>query len=65
MVLPDGQAVGSVSAVESAGASDLVVLADGRMIPMVFVVSNTKTVGGAFVVVIDPPPGLLDADDSW
>ena len=65
VVLPDGSAVGNVVAVESAGASDLVVLDDGRMIPMVFVVSNTRSTDGGFVTVIDPPAGLLDPAESW
>lgn len=65
VVLPDGSAVGKVVAVESAGASDLVVLSDGRMIPMVFVVSNSRSPDGPFIVVIDPPAGLLDPAESW
>jgi 16S rRNA processing protein RimM len=63
VTLPDGTAIGTIAAVESAGSSDLVVLDDGRMIPMVFVVSNTAGDGG-FVAVVDPPPGLLDADEA-
>ncbi len=65
VVLPDGSPVGRVVAVESAGASDLVVLDDGRMIPMVFVVSNNPNTNGGFSVVIDPPAGLLDPAESW
>jgi 16S rRNA processing protein RimM len=64
VTLPDGSSVGTVSAVESAGASDLLVLDDGRMIPMVFVVTNTAGPTG-FTVVIDPPAGLLDPAESW
>jgi 16S rRNA processing protein RimM len=64
VTLPDGSSVGTVAAVESAGASDLLVLTDGRIIPMVFALSNTGGPNG-FMVVIDPPPGLLDPSESW
>lgn len=64
VTMPDGTVVGSVAAVESAGASDLVVLDDGRMIPMVFVIANTAGPTG-FTAVIDPPAGLLDPMESW
>lgn len=46
--------VGRVEAVEANPASDLLVLADGRVIPLTFVTS----VSGRLVV--DGPPGLLD-----
>lgn len=67
--LLDGSLVGTVASVESAGASDLLVLADGRMIPLVFVVRHGATDDGSgdgsgFVVVIDPPVGLLELLDA-
>ena len=54
--LTDGTPVGVVAAIEANPASDLCVLEDGRLIPLVFVVSyeaNNK-------MVIDPPEGLLE-----
>ena len=62
--LPDGSSVGRVASVESAGASDLLVLDDGRMIPLAFVVANDGSAIDGFRVVIDPPPGLLDDTES-
>lgn len=50
-----GRSHGLVEAVESNPASDLLVLAGDRLVPLVFVKS---TLPGR--VVIDPPPGLLD-----
>jgi len=52
----DGRALGVVVAVEANPASDLLVLADGGLIPLRFVVSHRP---GAQVVV-DVPDGLLD-----
>ena len=54
--LPDGTQVGRVAAVESNPASDLCVLEDGRLIPLVFVISHEASVR----VVVDAPAGLLD-----
>ena len=51
----DGRSYGTVEAVESNPASDLLVLEGERLVPLVFVV--IKAPGR---VVIDPPPGLLD-----
>ena len=51
-----GQSFGAVEAVEANPASDLLVLAGGHLVPLVFVVE--RRVGGT--VVIDPPPGLFD-----
>lgn len=62
--LPDGNAVGRVSSVESAGASDLLVLDDGRMIPLVFVLRKSGSGADGFVVVVDPPQGLLNDADA-
>ena len=50
-----GRPYGPVEAVEANPASDLLVLAGERLVPLVFVV--TRTPGR---VVIDPPAGLLD-----
>ena len=50
-----GRSYGPVEAVEANPASDLLVLSDERLVPLVFV--KTRLPGR---VVIDPPPGLLD-----
>ena len=50
-----GRSYGQVEAVEANPASDLLVLAGDKLVPLVFVVS--KTPGR---VVVDPPAGLLD-----
>ncbi len=50
-----GRAYGPVEAVEANPASDLLVLAGERLVPLVFVVGREPG-----RVVIDPPPGLLD-----
>lgn len=60
----DGSLVGRVASVESAGASDLLVLDDGRMIPLVFVLQKSGSAADGFEVVVDPPPGLLDDTDA-
>ena len=52
---PSGRALGRVTAVEANPASDLLVLEDGHLVPMVFVVE-----AAAGRVVVDPPAGLLD-----
>ena len=49
---------GEVVAVQDNPAADLLVLGDGRLVPMTFV---TEVVKGERVVV-DPPAGLLDGD---
>ena len=51
----DGRSYGPVSAVEDNPASDLLVLDDGRLVPMTFVVSTEPG-----RVVVDPPAGLLE-----
>ena len=51
----DGRSYGPVQAVEANPASDLLVLSEERLVPLVFV--KTRLPGR---VVIDPPPGLLD-----
>jgi 16S rRNA processing protein RimM len=51
----NGRSYGPVEAVEANPASDLLVLSDDRLVPLVFV--TTRLPGR---VVIDPPPGLLD-----
>ena len=55
MVDQAGRVLGRVAAVEANPASDLLVLEDGHLVPMVFVVETT-----AGRVVVDPPAGLLD-----
>jgi 16S rRNA processing protein RimM len=50
-----GSSFGRVTAVEANPAHDLLVLDDGKLVPMVFVVEHE-----AGVVVIDPPEGLFD-----
>jgi 16S rRNA processing protein RimM len=52
---PQGELVGEITAVQANPASDLLVLADGRLVPLTFVV---KEADGTFRV--DGPPGLLD-----
>jgi 16S rRNA processing protein RimM len=52
---PSGTMLGRVAAVEANPASDLLVLEDGALVPMVFVVE-----AGGGRVVIDPPAGLLE-----
>jgi 16S rRNA processing protein RimM len=51
----DGRSHGRVESVEANPASDLLVLADGRLVPLVFVIESS-----AERVVVDVPPGLLD-----
>lgn len=53
---PAGAVLGTVAAVEANPASDLLVLADGGLVPLRFVVEGPA--GG--VVVVDVPAGLLD-----
>jgi 16S rRNA processing protein RimM len=50
-----GDVVGHIAAVQANPASDLLVLGDGRLVPLTFV---SKITDGKFVV--DPPSGLLD-----
>ena len=50
-----GRAHGQVIAVEANPASDLLVLGDGRLVPLVFVVESSEG-----RVVVDVPAGLLD-----
>lgn len=50
-----GASYGPILAVEANPASDLLVLEGERLVPLVFVVSQSPG-----LVVIDPPPGLLD-----
>jgi 16S rRNA processing protein RimM len=52
-----GTRLGAVGAVEANPAHDLLVLDDGTLVPVVFVVEERPG-----VVVIDPPPGLLDVN---
>jgi 16S rRNA processing protein RimM len=52
-----GRSYGPVEAVEANPASDLLVLAGERLVPLTFVVEHREA---EHTVVIDPPPGLLD-----
>jgi 16S rRNA processing protein RimM len=54
-----GNRLGVVAAVEPNPAHDLLVLEDGTLLPVVFVVEESPG-----VVVVDPPPGLLDVNRS-
>lgn len=54
VVCVDGRRVGEVVSVEANPAHDLLVLADGTLIPVVFI---TEQGGGT--VTIDPPDGLV------
>jgi 16S rRNA processing protein RimM len=57
--LQSGEPVGKVASVEANPASDLLVLVDGRLIPLFFVTDMQTG-----IVTIDPPVGLLDFDDA-
>lgn len=59
VVLPDGTAVGTVTAVQDNPAHELLVLDSGALVPVVFV---SDASGLPDRVVIDPPDGLLDAE---
>jgi 16S rRNA processing protein RimM len=66
-VTVDGTVVGEVTALQSRPAQDLLVirLTDGReaLVPFVkAIVPEVDIAGGR--VVLDPPPGLLDPDES-
>lgn len=52
-----GRSYGAVQAVEANPASDLLVLAGERLVPLTFVVERRES---DQTVVIDPPAGLLD-----
>lgn len=52
---PDGREVGRVEAVEANPASDLLILGDGRVVPLTFV---SRDRSGRLIV--EGPPGLLD-----
>ena len=54
-----GSTLGRVAAVEPNPAHDILVLDDGVLVPMVFVVEREPG-----VVVVDPPDGLLDVNRS-
>jgi len=56
VVSSDGRELGVVAAVEANPASDLLVLADGGLVPLRFVVSHRP----GERVVVDIPDGLLD-----
>jgi len=52
-----GNAFGRVTAVEANPAHDMLVLDDGTLVPIVFVVDREPG-----VVIVDPPDGLLDVN---
>jgi 16S rRNA processing protein RimM len=52
---PAGRPVGKVAAVEANPASDLLILDDGRAVPLTFVSRDRNG-----VLTVDGPPGLLD-----
>ena len=52
-----GRVHGRVESVEANPASDLLVLGDGRLVPLTFVIESS-----AGRVVVDVPPGLLDEE---
>lgn len=51
---PDGSRVGLVEAVEANPASDLLILEDGRVVPLTFVRRDENR------LTVDGPPGLLE-----
>ena len=55
VLLADGTAVGTVVEVEANPASDLLVLDDGALVPVVFITAQAPG-----RVTIDPPDGLLE-----
>lgn len=57
---PDGRSWGSVTSVLSNPADDLLELADGTLVPVGFVTDDS---GLPEFVVVDPPEGLLGAED--
>ncbi len=60
VVTVDGVECGDVESVIDNPASDLLSLADGRLVPLVFVTEGPVVRDDRRVVVIDPPEGLLD-----
>lgn len=59
VVLTDGTEVGTVESVMGNPASDLLVLASGTLVPVVFVTEHS-----AGRVIIDPPDGLLELNED-
>jgi len=55
----DGRVLGRVETIEANPASDLLVLEGGGLVPLTFVVGQEPG-----RLVVDLPPGLLDADDD-
>lgn len=56
----DHAELGTIAAVESNPASDLIVLDDEGIIPLTFFVERLDD----GTIVVDPPPGLLDGDEE-
>ena len=55
-----GTACGTVESIQANPAADLLVLDDGNLVPVVFVVERRAD----GTVVIDPPPGLLQLNST-
>jgi len=55
---PDGEVLGTISAVESNPASDLLILDDDAVVPLTFFVDRLDD----GTIVVDPPDGLFDDD---
>lgn len=55
-----GASLGTVESVEANPASDLLVLADGGLVPLTFLVEHRDD----GVLVVDPPAGLFEALDA-
>jgi 16S rRNA processing protein RimM len=60
VVTVEGDELGVVDAVEENPASDLLVLADGSLIPLAFFVEQRDD----GTIVVDPPDGLFDPVDA-
>ena len=60
MVTTEGRPVGTVSTVEANPASDMLVLDDGQLVPLTFVVELVTGDEGERTVVVDLPAGLLE-----
>lgn len=60
----DGTRHGRCVAVVANPANDLLELADGALIPVVFVVGVDADTHGGYVVTVDPPAGLFEIFES-
>ena len=55
-----GEMIGTVDCVEANPASDLLVLGDGKLIPLTFVTDTGVTATGERRLTVEVPPGLLE-----